>query len=80
MKTPLKKVYHRAMFVDPDGNVSALCFRTPRAIDLKKALWTNRDEAVTCPSCKAAINDAKEADAIAPKEAAALDALEKGRK
>jgi len=80
MKAPRKKIYHRAMFIDPDGNVSALCFRTPHAIDLKKALWTNRDEAVTCPRCKVAIGDGKEADAIAPREAAALDALEKGTK
>jgi hypothetical protein len=33
--------------------VSALCFKRPRAIDLRVATWTNRDEAVTCPKCLA---------------------------
>ena len=33
------------------GAVSALCFKKPRAIDLKIASWTIRDEAVTCKQC-----------------------------
>lgn len=45
------KVYHRAALIHPNGSVSALCFKTPHAIDLSKATWTNRDEAVTCPKC-----------------------------
>ena len=46
-----KKPYHKAAFVGVDGKVSALCFRRPRAINLGQALWTNRDEAVTCRKC-----------------------------
>lgn len=46
------KIIHRGTMVDPDGNVSALCFRTPHAIDLRKASWTTRDEAVTCSKCQ----------------------------
>ena len=54
------KVYHRAEKLRGDGAVSALCFSSPRAIDLRKASWTNRDEAVTCPKCKAAMLKAAE--------------------
>lgn len=50
---PKAKVYHRASKIAPNGDVSALCFARPRAIDLSKALWTIRDEAVTCPKCLA---------------------------
>lgn len=48
------KAVHRAKHIREDGSVSALCFRTPRAIDLSRAGWTNRWEAVTCPRCLAA--------------------------
>lgn len=49
------KVYHFATKVSASGDVSALCFKVPRAINLKRALWTNRAEAVTCPKCKLAL-------------------------
>jgi len=45
------KTYHMADKVNPQGGVSALCFEKPRAIDLIRALWTNRAEAVTCKKC-----------------------------
>ena len=45
------KPYHRANELSSSGEVSALCFKQPRAIDLSKSLWTIRDEAVTCPKC-----------------------------
>jgi len=47
------KVYHRGHLVNSDGGVSALCFKSPRPINLAVAMWTNRDDAVTCPKCKA---------------------------
>ena len=46
------KIYHRADKVNRNGGVSALCFAKPRAINLTRALWTLRDEAVTCKKCK----------------------------
>ncbi len=46
-----KKLYHKAHLYGAAGGVSALCFKIPRAIDLSRALWTNRNEAVTCPKC-----------------------------
>ena len=49
---PLAKLYHKAGKMRSDGAVSALCFARPRAIDLTRALWTIRPEAVTCPKCK----------------------------
>ena len=49
------KVRHRAGLMRDDGAVSALCFKTPHAINLKRATWTNRDEAVTCQKCLAVI-------------------------
>lgn len=45
------KKYHKAHLFGLDGQVSALCFRRPRAIDLNRALWTTDDDAVTCPKC-----------------------------
>lgn len=48
---PKKRTVHRADKIRSDGAVSALCFSAPRAIDLGRATWTNRDEAVTCPKC-----------------------------
>jgi hypothetical protein len=47
----MAKIYHKANKIRPDGAVSALCFKMPRAIDLSKASWTNRKEAVTCKKC-----------------------------
>lgn len=45
------KPIHRAKFIRADGRVSPLCAAKPRAIDLRRSSWTNRDEAVTCPGC-----------------------------
>ena len=49
------KTYHMAHLVGNHGEMSALCFASPRAIDLGKASWTLRREAVTCGKCRAAI-------------------------
>lgn len=54
---PLRKKYHKAALIRADGGVSALCFKRPRAIDLRRALWTLRDEAVTCPKCLKVLQD-----------------------
>lgn len=43
---------HRARKVNNAG-VSALCFKTDQAINLRVASWTLRDEAVTCNRCLA---------------------------
>jgi len=48
-----RKKYHMACKFTEDGEVSALCFDPPRAINLKRELWTIRKEAVTCKKCKA---------------------------
>lgn len=47
-----KRLIHRGDKIRADGAVSALCFSSPRAIDLGRATWTNRDDAVTCPKCR----------------------------
>lgn len=46
-------LYHRAHLVTEMGEVSALCFKWPKPIDLTRARWTIRPEAVTCPRCRA---------------------------
>ena len=46
-----RRKYHMAAHFLDDGSVSALCFRRPRAINLRRALWTIRKSAVTCPKC-----------------------------
>ena len=48
-----EKIRHMVGIVRCDGAVSPACAKTPRAINLKVATWTNRPEAVTCPKCKA---------------------------
>ena len=50
-----EKIYHRGSKVDQRGRVSALCFKTPRAINMERALWTLADAFVTCPKCAAII-------------------------
>lgn len=55
---PGRRKRHRAHLIGPNGEVSALCFATPRPIDMRpssKETWTTDDRAVTCPKCKAAI-------------------------
>ena len=52
---PPTRMYHRGKLIDKWGNVSALCFRSARAINMKRASWTMSDFAVTCPKCKALI-------------------------
>jgi len=48
----MTKVYHKAKHINPNGDVSALCFKRPRKINLKKSAWVVIDENVTCPKCK----------------------------
>jgi hypothetical protein len=48
-----RKPYHMANLFGPNGEVSALCFPRPRPIDLRRATWTLRWEAVTCERCLA---------------------------
>ena len=45
------KVIHMASKLGPNGQVSALCSRVPRAINLAVATWTIRPPAVTCAKC-----------------------------
>jgi hypothetical protein len=53
------KRYHYAKWIRSDGQVSALCFEPrPHSIDLRRASWTNRREAVTCPKCLAMLASA----------------------
>lgn len=49
------RLYHRGALINDHGEVSALCFSKPHSIDLTRASWTNRDEAVTCKKCLAII-------------------------
>ncbi len=53
MSAPKTKIVHRAGKGRFNGDVSARCFKRPRAIDLRRASWTLRAEAVTCPKCLA---------------------------
>jgi hypothetical protein len=45
------RLYHRGKHIRDDGAVSALCFKTPRAINMRSSSWTLQDKAVTCPKC-----------------------------
>ena len=66
----MEKIYHKAalFYKKRSGGASALCFDVPKKINLKKELWTIRDEAVTCPKCKICIEDKRPNDyALHPK-------------
>lgn len=58
-----KKKYHFAAKMSRDGQVSALCFKRPRAINLDVALWTITPEAVTCTKCLRLMEQTKGGDA-----------------
>lgn len=47
-----RKPYHFAALFNNRGGVSALCFKRPRSINLKVALWTTQKSAVTCRKCR----------------------------
>ena len=51
------KIYHMAHMANEKGDVSALCFKQYRPINLKVASWTNREKAVTCPKCLKQMRD-----------------------
>ena len=50
---PRTRLVHRADKVRENGDVSAACFDTPRAIDMRHATWTTDPTAVTCSACVA---------------------------
>lgn len=48
-----EKVYHFVGKANARGEVSALCYLRPRAINLARGQsWTIRPDAVTCPRCR----------------------------
>lgn len=56
---PNPKKVHRAGKINPKGEVSALCFPVPKAIDLKSEWWTIVPAMVTCPKCIKIMKGAK---------------------
>lgn len=54
-KPPTPRTKHMAHKNRPDGGVSALCFSSPRAIDMRRATWTTTPDFVTCKKCRARI-------------------------
>lgn len=52
---PPTRMRHRGDKVNPAGGVSALCFSTPKPINMKRESWTTSDAGVTCPKCRALI-------------------------
>lgn len=51
------KLIHSARLVSRDGDISPLCARNPRKLDLRKESWTTDPKAVTCQKCKAMLGD-----------------------
>jgi hypothetical protein len=54
------QLVHFAHLIAPDGGVSPLCAKAPRRINVKRATWTNRPGAVTCPRCIQKITAARD--------------------
>lgn len=59
MRPPIPKTLHRASKINANGDVSALCYKQPRRIDLSIASWTIRNVSVTCPKCLKAMKAAQ---------------------
>jgi len=57
---PPTRIYHRADKINGNGSVSALCFKTPRAIDMTRESWAISHRFVSCPKCLALIAGADE--------------------
>lgn len=55
---PYGKTYHLATAVRGDGRASALCYKRPRAINLRVCLWTTDPSAVTCRKCLRVMQEA----------------------
>jgi len=53
VREPVARIRHLAKKVRGDGAVMAMCFKSPRAIDMKRATWTTDRNAVTCQNCLA---------------------------
>ena len=54
-----RRTYHMAKLISPDGDVSPLCAKIPRKLNLKRhQLWTILPEQVTCPRCRIALGNA----------------------
>lgn len=48
-----RKVYHIAGALSTTGHVSALCYKSPRAIPLNRGQsWVLDAERATCPKCR----------------------------
>lgn len=45
-------IFHRGVKIPQSFFMSSLCFSKPTPINLRRASWTNRDEAVTCADCR----------------------------
>ena len=58
---PQLRVAHMGQKVNALGDVSALCFVKPRAIDLKRATWTLREQTVSCPKCRRLLEERRRA-------------------
>jgi len=57
------KICHKAKMVSPNGDVSPLCAKKPRKINLAKERWTLIDDCVTCKRCKRLMK-ARSGDAV----------------
>lgn len=51
-----KRKIHKAKYIAPNGDVSPLCAKTPKAINMKLESWVNQNEGVTCDKCLKIIN------------------------
>lgn len=56
---PPTRTRHMADKVNARGGVSALCFPTPKAINMKRETWVTDARAVTCAKCLAKIEGRK---------------------
>lgn len=53
----MSKIYHRAKYLNAEGQVSALCYKRKRPIDLTRESWALTDKGVNCPKCLKLIAD-----------------------
>ena len=59
----MKRIYHKALYFDKNGNTSALCYLRARAINMDTHSWTITDRFVTCKKCLKLLKEKKDMEA-----------------
>ncbi len=52
----MQRIRHYPKLINPEGEVTPLCAKKPKPIDMTKASWTFQKGGVTCRKCLEILN------------------------